>query len=55
MPDLTTVNESVGKLRAIESELSTLFIEREEVVRAMLIALLSREHLAFRKDINLSS
>ena len=46
MTDPTTVNESFGKLRAIESELSALFIEREEVVRAMLLALLSREHLA---------
>jgi MoxR-like ATPase len=46
MTDPTTVNESFGKLRAIETELGALFIEREEVVRAMLLALLSREHLA---------
>lgn len=46
MTDPTTVNESVGKLRAIEVELSALFVEREEVVRAMLLALLAREHLA---------
>ena len=46
MTDPTTVNESFGKLRAIESELGALFVEREEVVRAMLLALLSREHLA---------
>jgi MoxR-like ATPase len=46
MTDPTTVNESFGKLRAIESELGALFVEREEVVRSMLLALLSREHLA---------
>src|SRR5262245_46075398 len=46
MPDPTTINESFGKLRAIESELDTLFVEREDVVRAMLLALLSRGHLA---------
>ena len=46
MTDPTTVNESFGKLLAIESELSALFIEREEVVRAMLLALLSRGRLA---------
>src|SRR5262249_36391897 len=46
MTDPTTINESFGKLRAIETELGALFIEREEVVRAMLLALLSREHLA---------
>src|SRR5262249_447645 len=46
MTDPVTVNESFGKLRAIETELGALFIEREEVVRAMLLALLSREHLA---------
>jgi hypothetical protein len=46
MTDPTTVNESFGKLRAIEAELGALFVEREEVVRAMLLALLSREHLA---------
>lgn len=46
MTDPTTVNESFGKLRAIETELGALFVEREEVVRAMLLALLSREHLA---------
>jgi MoxR-like ATPase len=46
MTDPVTVKESFGKLRAIESELGALFVEREEVVRAMLLALLSREHLA---------
>ena len=35
MTDPTTVNESFGKLRAIEAELGALFIEREEVVRAI--------------------
>ncbi len=44
MTDPVTVNESFGKLRAIESELGALFVEREEVVRAMLLALLSQEH-----------
>jgi MoxR-like ATPase len=42
----TAITGPFDKLRAIETELSTLFIEREEVVRLMLIALLSREHLA---------
>ena len=46
MTDPTTINKSFGKLRAIESELGALFVEREDVVRAMLLALLSREHLA---------
>jgi MoxR-like ATPase len=46
MTDPTTVNESFGKLRAIEAELGAFFVEREDVVRAMLLALLSREHLA---------
>lgn len=41
-----TVNESFAKLRTIEAELGALFVEREEVVRAMLLALLSQEHLA---------
>jgi hypothetical protein len=39
MTDPTTVNESFGKLRAIEAELGALFVEREDVVRAMLILL----------------
>jgi MoxR-like ATPase len=46
MSTATAITGPFDKLRTIESELNTLFIEREEVVRAMLIALLSREHLA---------
>jgi hypothetical protein len=44
MTDRTTVNESLGQLRAIETELGALFIEREEVVRAMLIPLANSEN-----------
>lgn len=45
MTDQPNVNDALGKLRAIESQLGTLLIEREEVVRAASLALLCKENL----------
>ncbi len=45
MTNQLNINDSLGKLRAIESQLSTLLIEREEVVRTALLALLCKENL----------
>lgn len=45
MTDQPNINESLGKLRAIESQLCTLLVEREEVVRTALLALLCKENL----------
>jgi MoxR-like ATPase len=45
MTNQTNINEPLGKLRAIESQLCTLLVEREEVVRAALLALLCKENL----------
>jgi MoxR-like ATPase len=41
----TTLQSTITKLQAIERELSDTLIEREEVIRAALIALLARQHL----------
>ncbi len=43
--DLTSVKPSLDKLQAIERELTASMIEREEVIRASLIALLIKQHL----------
>lgn len=45
MPDPINVADSLNRLRIIESQLCTLLIEREEVVRAALLALLCKENL----------
>ena len=45
MTNQTNINEPLGKLRAIESQLCTLLVEREEVVRTALLALLCKENL----------
>lgn len=42
---VTTQQSALSKLQTIERELSTTLIEREEVIRAALIALLTRQHL----------
>lgn len=41
----TTLQPTIIKLQTIERELSATLIEREEVIRAALIALLARQHL----------
>jgi MoxR-like ATPase len=41
----TTFHPTIAKLQTIEHELSATLIEREEVIRAALIALLARQHL----------
>src|SRR5438105_2697451 len=46
MLDLTPVRPSLQKLQAVEAELSSVLIEREEAIRAAIIALLTRQHLA---------
>lgn len=45
MTDQPNVNDALGKLRAIETQLGALLIEREETVRAALLALLCKENL----------
>ncbi len=45
MTDQPNINESLGKLRTIESQLCTLLVERKDVVRAALLALLCKENL----------
>lgn len=42
---VTTKQTALAKLNTIERELSASLIEREEVIRAALIALLARQHL----------
>ena len=42
---VTTKQTALVKLQTIEQELATTLIEREEVIRAALIALLTRQHL----------
>ncbi len=42
---VTTKQTALVKLQTIEQELATTLIEREEVIRAALIALLARQHL----------
>ena len=43
--NLASIKPSLDKLQAIESELAASLIERDEVIRASLIALLARQHL----------
>ncbi len=40
-----TTNSSLDKLQAIEREMTASLIERDEVIRASLVALLARQHL----------
>jgi MoxR-like ATPase len=44
-PNLAPVKPSLDKLQALERELIAYMIERDEVIRASLVALLSRQHL----------
>lgn len=44
-PALAQLKPSLSKLQTIERELSATLIEREEVIRAALIALLAKQHL----------
>jgi len=43
--DLAFIKPSLDKLQAIERDLTTTLIERDEVIRASLVALLARQHL----------
>src|SRR5215813_5859110 len=43
--DLASIKPSLNKLQSIERELTTTLIERDEVIRATLVALLARQHL----------
>ena len=43
--NLASVKPSLDKLQAIERELAASLIERDEVIRASMVALLSRQHL----------
>lgn len=45
MFDLTSIKPTLDKLQAIERELSVALVERDEVIRAALVALLARQHL----------
>jgi MoxR-like ATPase len=44
MIDLKPIGPSLSKLQTIEAELSTTLIERDDVIRAALLALLTRQH-----------
>jgi MoxR-like ATPase len=43
--DVASIKPSLDKLQAIERELTASLIERDEVIRASLAALLARQHL----------
>jgi MoxR-like ATPase len=45
MFDLPSIKPTLDKLQAIERELSVALVERDEVIRAALVALLARQHL----------
>ena len=45
MLDLTLIKPTLDKLQTIERELSVALVERDEVIRAALVALLARQHL----------
>src|SRR5438309_1913808 len=44
-PNLASIKPSLDKLQAIERELTASLIERDEVIRASLVALLARQHM----------
>lgn len=44
MLDLTPIQTPLNKIRQIEIELNLTLIERDEVVRTLLLALLTRQH-----------
>ena len=44
-PNLASIEPSLDKLQAIERELTASLIERDDVIRASLIALLARQHI----------
>jgi MoxR-like ATPase len=43
--DIAYIKPSLDKLQSLERELTTSLIERDEVIRASLVALLARQHL----------
>ena len=43
--NLASVKPPLDKLQALERELAASLIERDEVIRASLVALLARQHL----------
>ncbi|MCI0664929.1 MAG: AAA family ATPase, partial [Acidobacteria bacterium] len=43
--DLASIKQPLDKLQVIEHELTATLIERDEVIRASLVALLARQHL----------
>jgi MoxR-like ATPase len=43
--DLASIKPYLDKLQTIERELTALLIERDEAIRASLVALLARQHL----------
>ena len=45
MPHLNAIEPALDRLQAVERELLTLLIERDEVVRVALVALLARQHV----------
>ncbi|MCI0665675.1 MAG: AAA family ATPase [Acidobacteria bacterium] len=45
MPNLTSIKPFFDKLQSLERELTTSLIERDEVIRASIVALLARQHL----------
>jgi hypothetical protein len=44
-PNLASIKPSLDKLQALERELMVSLIERDEVIRASLVALLAGQHL----------
>ena len=44
--NLASIKPSLDKLQALECELAASLIERDEVIRASLVALLARQRLA---------
>jgi MoxR-like ATPase len=43
--DLASIKPSLNKLQALERNLTASLIERDEVIRASLVALIARQHL----------
>ena len=45
--NIASIKPSLDKLQALERELAASLIERDEVIRASLVALLARQHMVF--------
>jgi hypothetical protein len=45
--NLVSIKPSLDKLQTLERELAASLIERDEAIRASLVALLSRQHMEF--------